>query len=106
MSIAENYLKIKNSIPSSVKLVVVTKTQPIYNLIEVYNAGGKIFGENKVQELIAKQPILPSDIEWHLIGHLQTNKVKFIAPFVSLIHSIDSLKLLTEVNKQAEKCLK
>ncbi len=103
MSILENLHKIKSLLPSNVKLIVVTKTQPIDKLMGVYNCGHKIFGENKVQELVDKYEILPKDIEWHLIGHLQTNKVKFIAPFVSLIHSVDSLKLLQEINKQAEK---
>lgn len=103
MTIKENYKKIKASIPDTVTLVVVTKTQPIENIMEVYNTGGKIFGENKVQELLTKQPNLPDDIKWHLIGHLQSNKVKYIAPFISLIHSIDSLSLLKEVNKQAQK---
>jgi len=103
MSVSDNYKTIKSSIPESVELIVVSKTQPIEKIMEVYNAGGKIFGENKVQELLSKQPHLPKDIEWHLIGHLQTNKVKYIAPFVSLIHSIDSLKLLKEVNAQALK---
>jgi len=103
MSIVENYKKILTSIPDTVKLVVVTKTQSIDNIMQVYSAGGRFFGENKVQELLSKQPQLPDDIEWHLIGHLQTNKVKYIAPFISFIHSIDSLKLLKEVNKQAQK---
>ena len=103
MSVSDNYKTIKSSIPEGVELIVVSKTQPIEKIMEVYNAGGKIFGENKVQELLSKQPHLPKDIEWHLIGHLQTNKVKYIAPFVSLIHSIDSLKLLKEVNAQALK---
>jgi len=103
MLVNENYKTIRSSIPKDVELVVVSKTQPIEKIMEVYNAGGKIFGENKVQELISKQPYLPKDIEWHLIGHLQSNKVKYIAPFVSLIHSIDSLKLLKEVNAQALK---
>ncbi|MCX6295449.1 MAG: YggS family pyridoxal phosphate-dependent enzyme [Bacteroidetes bacterium] len=103
MSIVENLHKVKSLLPSNVNLIVVTKTQPIDKLMEVYNCGHKIFGENKVQELFDKYEVLPKDIEWHLIGHLQTNKVKFIAPFVSLIHSVDSLKLLQEINKQAEK---
>ncbi len=102
MSIAENLHKIKSSLPKSVKLVAVTKTQPIEKLLEVYAAGHKIFGENKVQEMLDKYELLPQDIEWHLIGHLQSNKVKFIAPFVSLIHSVDSLKILQEINKQAQ----
>ncbi|MES2396474.1 MAG: YggS family pyridoxal phosphate-dependent enzyme [Bacteroidota bacterium] len=103
MSIADNLYKIKASIPDSVTLVVVTKTQPVEKLMEVYNAGHIIFGENKVQEMLDKYEQLPKDIHWHLIGHLQSNKVKFIAPFVSLIQSVDSLKLLQEVNKQALK---
>ncbi len=86
-----------------VKLVAVSKTKPTEAILEIYNSGHKIFGENKVQELVEKQALLPKDIEWHLIGHLQTNKVKYIASFVHLIHSIDSLKLLKEVNKQAQK---
>jgi pyridoxal phosphate enzyme (YggS family) len=85
------------------KLIAVTKTKPADMLMEAYEAGCKMFGENKVQEMVSKQEILPKDIEWHLIGHLQTNKVKYIAPFVSLIHSIDSFKLLQEVDKQAQK---
>jgi pyridoxal phosphate enzyme (YggS family) len=103
MSIADNLYKIKASIPDSVTLVVVTKTQPVEKLMEVYDAGHIIFGENKVQEMLDKYEQLPKDIQWHLIGHLQTNKVKFIAPFVSLIQSVDSLKLLQEINKQALK---
>ncbi len=101
--IAENLHKVKSTLPPGVKLVVVTKTHPVEKLQEVYNAGHKIFGENKVQELVDKHEKLPKDIEWHLIGHLQSNKVKYIAPFVELIHSVDSLKLLQEINKQAEK---
>ena len=85
------------------KLVAVSKTHPVEKIKEAYDAGQHIFGENKVQEMCAKQPVLPSDIEWHLIGHLQTNKVKQIAPFVSLIHSVDSFKLLEEINKQGKK---
>jgi len=101
--IAENIQKVKSEIPTHVKLVVVTKTHPAEKIREAYNAGHKIFGENRVQELVSKQEQLPKDIEWHLIGHLQTNKVKSIASFVSLIHSVDSLKLLKEINKCAEK---
>lgn len=101
--ITENLNKIKKALPASVTLVVVTKTHPIEKLQQVYDAGHKIFGENRVQEMLEKQPLLPPDVEWHLIGHLQTNKVKYIAPFVKLIHSIDSLKLLQEVDKQAAK---
>ena len=103
MSIADNLHKIKSSLPPSVTLIAVTKTHPVEKLMEVYNAGHKIFGENKVQEMVSKHAELPKDIEWHLIGHLQTNKVKQIAPFVALIHSVDSLKLLQEINKQAAK---
>ena len=98
-----NYKEVLNTIPNDVCLVAVSKTKPIGAILEKYNQGQRIFGENKVQELVAKYEGLPKDIEWHLIGHLQTNKVKYIAPFVSLIHSIDSLKLLKEVNKEAKK---
>ena len=103
MPIQNNLHKIKSSLPRQVTLIVVTKTHPVNKLQEVYDAGHKIFGENKVQELVDKYEALPKDIEWHLIGHLQSNKVKYIAPFVSFIHSVDSLKLLQEINKQAEK---
>lgn len=87
----------------SVKLVAVSKTKPVSDIQTLYDAGQRIFGENKVQELVEKQPQLPADIEWHMIGHLQRNKVKYMAEFVSLIHGVDSLKLLKEVNKQAKK---
>jgi len=102
-SIAENLNKIINVIPEDVSLVAVSKTKPIQDLKKAYEAGQRIFGENKVQELREKQPQLPNDIEWHMIGHMQTNKVKYIAPFVSLIHGVESLKLLKEINKQALK---
>ena len=85
------------------KLVAVSKTKPVEEIMPVYHKGQRIFGENKVQEMVDKQEQMPKDIEWHLIGHLQTNKVKYIAPFISMIHSIDSLKLLNEVEKQAAK---
>lgn len=101
--IAENLARIKNTIPKNVCLVAVSKTKPISELLIAYNVGQRHFGENKVQELCEKQVIMPKDICWHLIGHLQTNKVKYIAPFVHLIHSVDSLKLLLEINKQAQK---
>lgn len=101
--IADNLHRIKSSLPSHVTLIAVTKTHPVEKLMEVYNAGHKIFGENKVQEMVSKHAELPKDIEWHLIGHLQTNKVKLIAPFVALIHSVDSLKLLKEIDKEAAK---
>ena len=94
---------VRNSIPENVTLVAVSKTKPIDVLQEVYDLGERIFGENKVQELVEKQEALPKDIKWHLIGHLQSNKVKYIAPFVALIHAVDSLKLLSEINKQALK---
>lgn len=104
MSNVENYLQIKKELDEKqVTLVAVSKTKPAEEILKLYEAGQKIFGENKVQELLSKVENLPVDIQWHLIGHLQTNKVKFIAPFVSLIHSVDSLKLLSEINKQAEK---
>ena len=101
--IVSNINKILQEIPKSVKLVAVSKTKPIKDIKTAYDAGYKIFGENKVQELVNKYESLPKDIEWHMIGHLQTNKVKYIAPFVSLIHAVDSRKLLNEINKQAEK---
>lgn len=104
MSIAENILKIKNEIPENVKLVAVSKTKPDAAILEAYEVGQRIFGENKVQELVDKYERLPKDIEWHFIGHLQSNKVKYIAPFVSLIHGVDSLKLLKEIDKQGAKC--
>ena len=103
MSIQENLTKIKAALPADVTLIAVTKTHPVEKLMEVYQAGHKIFGENKVQEMCEKQAQLPNDIDWHLIGHLQSNKVKYIAPFVKLIHSVDSLKLLAEIDKQAAK---
>ena len=102
-SIAENLKKIQDSIPKSVSLVAVSKTKPIEDVKEAYDAGQRIFGENKVQELREKHPALPKDIEWHMIGHMQSNKVKYIAPFISLIHGIESFKLLKEINKQALK---
>ena len=97
------YIEIKKSLPPEVTLVAVSKTKPIEDIIAIYHCGQKIFGENKVQELCSKYELLPKNIEWHLIGHLQTNKVKYIAPFVSLIHAVDSLKLLQEINKEAAK---
>lgn len=103
MGIKENLGNYDKHIPEHVKLVAVSKTKPVSDLLTAYECGQRIFGENKVQELANKQPQLPADIEWHFIGHLQSNKVKYIAPFVSLIHSVDSLKLLKEINKQALK---
>ena len=103
MSISQNLLHIKAQIPEHVTLVAVTKTKPISDILEAYNAGHRIFGENKIQEMAEKFEKLPKDIEWHMIGHLQRNKVKYMAEFVSLIHGLDSIKLLEEINKQAIK---
>ena len=103
MSITQNILNIKSQLPNHVTLVAVSKTKPVADLMEAYNAGQRIFGENYVQELVEKYEQLPNDIQWHFIGHLQSRKVKLIAPFVSLIHGVDSLKLLEEINKQATK---
>ena len=104
MSIADNIKELNKQIkPTNAKLVAVSKTKPAEAVQEAYDAGQRVFGENQVQELVEKYEILPKDIQWHLIGHLQTNKVKYIAPFISLIESVDSLKLLQEINKQALK---
>lgn len=103
MSIKENLLAIKSKLPEQVTLVAVSKTKPISDLMEAYEAGQRIFGENKIQEMAEKWEAMPKDIQWHMIGHVQTNKVKIMAPFVSLIHGVDSLKLLEEINKQALK---
>lgn len=103
MSIAENLLYIKNNLPEHVTLVAVSKTKPVADLMEAYNAGQRIFGENKIQEMTEKWEEMPKDIQWHMIGHVQTNKVKFMAEYVSLIHGVDSLKLLHEINRQAQK---
>jgi len=102
--IAENINKISNKLPESVSLCAVSKTKPESAIIEAYEAGQRIFGENKIQELIVKQENLPKDIEWHYIGHLQRNKVKFIAPFISLIHGCDSLRLLQKIEAEGKKC--
>lgn len=101
--VAANISKIKQQIPAGVILVAVSKTKPVELLQEAYKCGIRDFGENKVQELCTKQAFMPTDVQWHLIGHLQTNKVKYIAPFIYLIHSVDSWKLLQEINKQAAK---
>jgi pyridoxal phosphate enzyme (YggS family) len=106
LSYAQNYIAIKNSIPTNVTLIAVSKTHPIEAIEEVYSIGCRHFGENKVQDLVQKYAALPKDINWHMIGHLQTNKVKMIVPFVHLIHSIDSFKLLGEINKEAAKAQK
>ena len=103
MSIKENLNKIRASLPKEVTLVAVSKTKPVESIMEAYNAGQRVFGENKIQEMTAKWEKLPKDIEWHMIGHVQRNKVKYMAEYVSLIHGVDSLKLLKEINKQAEK---
>ena len=103
MSIAANIGKIKQELSQNVKLIAVSKTKPVQTLMEAYDAGQKIFGENKVQELVTKYEQMPKDIEWHMIGHLQSNKVKYIIPFIHLIHSVDSENLLAEINKQAAK---
>jgi len=103
MSIASNLNTIKTSLPEHVTLVAVSKTKPVSDLMQAYEAGQRIFGENKIQEMADKYEEMPKDIQWHMIGHVQTNKVKFMAPFVSLIHGVDSLKLLQEINKQALK---
>ena len=101
--VTTNYQKIKTSLPPEVQLVAVSKTHPVEKILEVYNLGQRVFGENKVQELREKQPLLPQDIQWHLIGHLQTNKVKYIAEFIDTIQSVESAKLLEEINRQAAK---
>jgi pyridoxal phosphate enzyme (YggS family) len=103
MSIAENISRFRAELPENVHLVAVSKTKSNEEIMEAYQAGQRVFGENKIQDMVAKQEALPKDIQWHMIGHVQTNKVKYMAPFVDLIHGIDSLKLLKEVNKQALK---
>ncbi|WP_026630177.1 YggS family pyridoxal phosphate-dependent enzyme [Dyadobacter alkalitolerans] len=102
-TIADNIAQIEKGLKQETRLIAVTKTKPEEVLMEAYNAGCKRFGENKVQEMTAKYEALPKDIEWHMIGHLQTNKVKYMAPYVTLVHSVDSLKLLKEINKEAAK---
>ena len=103
MSISENILKLKKELPKEVTLVAVSKTKPISDIEQAYNSGQLIFGENKVQELVEKYEKLPKEIQWQMIGHLQRNKVKFIAPFVRLIHGVDSEKLLKEIDKRAKQ---
>src|SRR6478609_1501481 len=103
MSISQNLNSIKSSLPENVTLVAVSKTKPVSDLMEAYNAGQRIFGENKIQEMTEKWEQMPKDIQWHMIGHVQTNKVKYMAEYVNLIHGVDSLKLLEEINKQAKK---
>lgn len=103
-TIAENIQAIRSSLHGNVKLVAVSKTKPVEDLLEAYHAGQRLFGENKAQEMAAKFRMLPADTEWHFIGHLQTNKVKMIAPFVALIHAVDSLKLLKVIDREAKAC--
>jgi pyridoxal phosphate enzyme (YggS family) len=103
MSIKDNLQHIKATLPQHATLVAVSKTKPNTDLVEAYEAGQRIFGENKIQEMSQKWEDLPKDIEWHMIGHVQTNKVKYMAPFVHLVHGVDSFKLLKEINKQAKK---
>jgi pyridoxal phosphate enzyme (YggS family) len=103
MSIAQNLIALTKSLPKNVTLVAVSKTKPVEDLMEVYRAGHQVFGENKVQEMVHKWEQMPQDINWHMIGHLQRNKVKYIAPFVALIHGVDSERLLQEIDKQAAK---
>jgi pyridoxal phosphate enzyme (YggS family) len=103
MSIADNLARVKTALPDDVTLVAVSKTKPQSDILEAYNAGQRIFGENKVQEMVSKWEQLPQDIEWHMIGHLQRNKVKYMASFVALVHGVDSERLLLEIDKQAQR---
>jgi len=103
MSIKNNIQQITDTLPPACRLIAVSKTHPAERVLEAYEAGHRLFGENKVQEMTDKWEVLPKDIQWHLIGHLQSNKVKYIAPYVALIHSVDSFKLLEEINKQGKK---
>lgn len=103
LNIAANIETVKTSLPKEVTLVAVSKTKPVTEIMQAYDAGQRVFGENKIQEMAAKWEEMPKDIEWHMIGHVQRNKVKYMAPFVSLIHAVDSFKLLKEINKQAQK---
>ena len=103
MSISQKIIDLKAELPSEVSLVAVSKTKPISDLMQAYEAGQRIFGENKIQEMTEKWEAMPKDIKWHMIGHVQTNKVKFMAPYVSLIHGVESIKLLAEIDKQGKK---
>ena len=103
MTISENLIKVKETLPKNTSLVAVSKTKPITAIQEAYNVGHRIFGENKIQEMVEKYEVLPKDIQWHMIGHLQRNKVKYMAHFVDLIHGVDSFKTLKEIDKQAKK---
>lgn len=104
MSVRENLLQVKSQVPDNVCLIAVSKTKPVEAIQEAYDCGQRVFGENKAQEMRDKHAVLPQDIQWHMIGHLQENKIKYIIPYVTMIHSIDSLKLLKEVNKKAMQC--
>jgi pyridoxal phosphate enzyme (YggS family) len=104
MNIKNNLNNLRQTLPAGCRLIAVSKTQPVEAIEEAYAAGQRVFGENKAQEMVPKYETLPKDIEWHMIGHLQSNKVKYIAPFVHLIHSVDSFKLLEEINKQGVRC--
>jgi PLP dependent protein len=101
--IAASLSFLKSQIPLSVRLIAVSKTKPVSDILEAYKAGQRLFGENRVQELLSKKDLLPPDIEWHLIGHLQNNKVKYVVPFISMIHSVDSFKLLNTINDEAAR---
>ena len=103
MEIGKNIASLLDKLPPTVELVAVSKTKSNEEILEAYNAGQRKFGENKIQDMTRKYEILPKDIQWHMIGHVQSNKVKYMAPYVSLIHGVDSLKLLKEINKQAKK---
>lgn len=103
MLIEQNLIKLKKTLPEEVTLVAVSKTKPVSDILEAYKAGQRVFGENKIQEMVNKYQDLPKDIEWHMIGHLQSNKVKYMAEFVHLIHGVDSIKTLKEINKQGKK---
>ena len=103
MEIGKNITSLLEKLPPTVELVAVSKTKSNEEILEAYNAGQRKFGENKIQDMTRKYEILPKDIQWHMIGHVQSNKVKYMAPYVSLIHGVDSLKLLKEINKQAQK---
>lgn len=103
MGAAEKIKKLSTGIPAGVRIIAVSKTRTPEEIIQLYSAGHKIFGENKVQELVGKKEVLPDDIEWHMVGHLQSNKVKYIAPFVRMIHSVDSIRLLKIIDKEANK---
>lgn len=103
MSISENLKFLKNELPETVSLVAVSKTKPLEDLVEAYGFGQRIFGENKIQEMTEKWQLLPKDIEWHMIGHVQTNKVKYMAPYVSLVHGVDRIKVWSEIQKQGLK---